>query len=79
MGRTGRRRHSLQGGVQPPTPAELRAFCRASLAHYKTPAEWFFVDAHPTTASGKVQKFEILRRIKDGELTAAPLEERPAP
>jgi fatty-acyl-CoA synthase len=57
-------------GSTPPTPTELRDFCRASIAHYKTPTEWFFVDAYPTTASGKVQKFELLRRIKDGELTA---------
>jgi fatty-acyl-CoA synthase len=61
-------------GATPPTPAELRTFCRASVAHYKTPAEWFFVDAYPTTASGKVQKFEILRRIKDGELIATPID-----
>ena len=68
-----------KAGVTRPTPAELRAFCRESLAHYKTPAEWFFVEDYPTTASGKVQKFELIRRIEAGELTAAPLEERPAP
>jgi fatty-acyl-CoA synthase len=61
-------------GATPPTPAELRTFCRASVAHYKTPAEWFFVDAYPVTASGKVQKFELLRRIKDGELVATPID-----
>jgi fatty-acyl-CoA synthase len=68
-----------KAGAPRPTPAELRAFCRESLAHYKAPAEWFFVEDYPTTASGKVQKFELIRRIEAGELTAAPLEERPAP
>jgi fatty-acyl-CoA synthase len=63
-----------KAGVEQPTPDELRTFCRESIAHYKTPAEWFFVDAYPTTASGKVQKFELLRRIKDGEVTATPID-----
>jgi fatty-acyl-CoA synthase len=67
-----------RAGASRPTPAELRAFCRESLAHYKTPAEWFFVDDYPVTASGKVQKFELIRRIEAGELAATPREEPPA-
>jgi fatty-acyl-CoA synthase len=63
-----------KAGAPRPTPSELRAFCRESLAHYKTPAEWYFVEGYPTTASGKVQKFELLRRIEAGELIAAPLD-----
>jgi fatty-acyl-CoA synthase len=60
--------------AQRPSPAELRTFCRESLAHYKTPAAWFFVDAYPVTASGKVQKFELLRLIDEGELVPTPVE-----
>jgi acyl-CoA synthetase (AMP-forming)/AMP-acid ligase II len=36
--------------------AELRAFCRESLAGYKIPKRILFVDALPQTASGKVQR-----------------------
>jgi fatty-acyl-CoA synthase len=60
-------------GATRPTPAQLRSFCRETLAHYKTPAEWFFVDHYPVTASGKVQKFELLRLIKEGELLPTPV------
>ena len=38
---------------------ELRDFCRAELAHFKTPRYWKFVDSFPTTVTGKIQKFKI--------------------
>ncbi|MBZ5724406.1 MAG: AMP-binding protein [Acidobacteriia bacterium] len=38
---------------------EIRAFCRARLAHYKVPQHIRFVDAFPMTLSGKVQKYRI--------------------
>jgi fatty-acyl-CoA synthase len=38
---------------------ELREFCRQSLAHFKTPRYWKFVDSFPTTVTGKVQKYKI--------------------
>jgi fatty-acyl-CoA synthase len=41
------------------TEDELRAFCLQSLAHYKTPRYWKFVDSFPTTVTGKIQKFKI--------------------
>jgi fatty-acyl-CoA synthase len=41
---------------------ELRAFCRERLARYKVPAHVFLVDALPTVASGKVQKFRLRER-----------------
>jgi fatty-acyl-CoA synthase len=41
------------------TEEELRDFCRASLAHFKTPRYWKFVDCFPTTVTGKIQKFKI--------------------
>jgi fatty-acyl-CoA synthase len=38
---------------------ELREFCRRSLAHFKAPRYWKFVDSFPTTVTGKVQKYKI--------------------
>lgn len=38
---------------------EFRDFCRANLAHFKTPRYIKFVDAFPTTVTGKIQKFRI--------------------
>jgi len=38
---------------------EIRAFCRARIAHYKVPRWVRFVDAFPMTVTGKIQKFEI--------------------
>jgi fatty-acyl-CoA synthase len=41
------------------TEEELRDFCRQSLAHFKAPRYWKFVDSFPTTVTGKIQKFKI--------------------
>ena len=41
------------------TEQELRDFCRAELAHFKTPRYWKFVEQFPTTVTGKIQKFKI--------------------
>jgi fatty-acyl-CoA synthase len=41
------------------TEDELRDFCRQTLAHFKTPRYWKFVDCFPTTVTGKIQKFKI--------------------
>lgn len=41
------------------TDDEVRDFCRASLAHYKTPRYVCFVDEFPQTVTGKIQKFKI--------------------
>jgi fatty-acyl-CoA synthase len=38
---------------------ELRDFCRQTLAHFKAPRYWKFVDSFPTTVTGKIQKFKI--------------------
>ncbi len=35
----------------------VREFCRGQIAHYKIPRHIKFVDAFPTTVTGKVQKF----------------------
>jgi fatty-acyl-CoA synthase len=44
---------------QTATEQELRDFCRATLAHFKAPHYWKFVNAFPTTVTGKIQKFKI--------------------
>ena len=46
-----------------PTEDELFGYCRAHLAHYKTPRHWRFLDAFPQTPSGKVQKFVLRERF----------------
>ena len=44
---------------QTATAEEIRSFCRARLAHFKTPRYVKFVDAFPTTVTGKIQKYKI--------------------
>jgi fatty-acyl-CoA synthase len=46
---------------------ELREYCREKIAHYKIPRYVKFVDAFPTTVTGKVQKF-IMRQESIKEL-----------
>jgi acyl-CoA synthetase (AMP-forming)/AMP-acid ligase II len=41
------------------TEAELRAFAREALAHFKVPSAFEFVAALPKTATGKVQKYVL--------------------
>lgn len=49
------------------TEDELIDFCRERLAGYKVPRRVEFVDELPTTATGKVQKFELREREWDDE------------
>ena len=44
-------------------PADLRAFCREQLAHFKTPHSFTRVEELPKTATGKIQKY-VLRKGK---------------
>ena len=46
------------------------AFCRASIAHYKTPRYVRFVEAFPMTVTGKAQKF-LMRQAMMQELSLA--------
>jgi acyl-coenzyme A synthetase/AMP-(fatty) acid ligase len=41
------------------TEAELIAWARKMMANYKVPRYVEFVDTLPTTASGKVQRFQL--------------------
>jgi fatty-acyl-CoA synthase len=63
--------------ADPPTPDELRAFCRDRLAAFKTPSSWFMVNALPVTPTGKIQKFVLRDRIEGGELDPTPLTAEP--
>lgn len=47
---------------------ELKAFCRANLAHFKVPTSFHVVTELPKTATGKIQKF-ILRGKRAGIAT----------
>ena len=44
---------------------ELRAYCRARIAHYKVPRYWKFTDAFPMTVTGKVQKYKMRETAVD--------------
>ena len=46
---------------------ELKAFCKASLAYFKVPHYWKFVDSFPITVTGKIQKYKM-REISIEEL-----------
>jgi fatty-acyl-CoA synthase len=49
------------------TAADIQTYCRAGLAHCKSPRYVQFVESFPTTVTGKVQKFKI-REIAIKEL-----------
>jgi benzoate-CoA ligase len=57
-----------------PTPdlaVELQQFVRARLAEYKRPRWVEFVDALPTTATGKIQRFKLRERSVSDEKAGA--------
>jgi fatty-acyl-CoA synthase len=41
------------------TAQDLDAFCRGKIATYKIPRHWKFVEAFPSTVTGKIQKFKM--------------------
>ncbi|MGK6319581.1 AMP-binding protein [Sphingomonas sp. DT-204] len=49
---------------------DIRAFCRGRIAHYKIPRHIRFVDAFPTTVTGKIQKY-LIREAMIAELESA--------
>jgi fatty-acyl-CoA synthase len=54
---------TLRGDVEPVTEAELIAYCRANMAHYKAPKQIIF-GALPKTSTGKVQKYVLRDRAR---------------
>ncbi|MGK5169104.1 long-chain-fatty-acid--CoA ligase [Geodermatophilus sp. CPCC 205761] len=59
--------------ADPPTPAELTAWCRERLAHYKNPREYSIVAALPRNPSGKVLKTRLREEHSAGSLVAEPV------
>jgi fatty-acyl-CoA synthase len=53
------------------TEEELRAHCRASLAHFKVPRYVLFVEEFPMTVTGKIQKY----RMREDSIERLGLEE----
>ncbi len=53
----------LKPGMPAPTPADIIAFCREHLAHYKCPRHVVFGEV-PKTSTGKIQKFVLRERAK---------------
>ena len=47
----------------PLSEADIKAFCKDNIAHYKVPAIIWFVDAFPMTVTGKIQKFEMRNAV----------------
>ncbi|MDX9788021.1 MAG: AMP-binding protein [Desulfobacterales bacterium] len=61
----------LKSSENRPTLDELIGFCRDSLAAFKVPKLWYYVEDLPCTATGKTQKYELIDKIVKSELTAA--------
>jgi fatty-acyl-CoA synthase len=55
----------------PPEAEALQAFARGNLAAFKTPTQWYFVDAFSFTDTGKIQKYKLLEAIAAGTLVPA--------
>jgi len=54
----------LKSGVPAPTAADIMAWCRLHLAHYKCPRHVAF-ETVPKTSTGKIQKFVLRERAKE--------------
>lgn len=63
MGEEARALVIVRDPADPPTAEELNAFCRASLAGYKCPRGYEFVDDIGRTAMGKVNKKALRQRF----------------
>jgi acyl-coenzyme A synthetase/AMP-(fatty) acid ligase len=59
------------------TETELIEFCRHGLPSFKRPRRVLFVDALPTTATGKIRRVE-LRALAVGVLSEPAQEESPS-
>ena len=72
-GRASAARLPLTDPADPPTPAELTAWCRERLASYKNPREYSIVGALPRNPSGKVLKTRLREEHSAGSLVAEPV------
>jgi fatty-acyl-CoA synthase len=57
---------TLRADAEAVTEAELIAYCRANMAHYKAPKQIIF-GTLPKTSTGKVQKYVLRDRARNGE------------
>ena len=48
------------------TEAEVIAFCRERMAHFKCPTSVDFIEALPRTVTGKLQKFRLREQYWQG-------------
>ncbi|TSH98694.1 AMP-binding protein [Verticiella sediminum] len=64
----------LEPGLARPSASQLYEHCRARLAAYKLPVRWYYVDAFPTTSSGKIQKYVLREQISLRGLAPEPFE-----
>ncbi len=55
----------LKSGVEAPSEADIIAFCRDNLAHYKCPRHIVFGEL-PKTSTGKIQKFKLRDSVREG-------------
>ena len=53
---------TLRDGADDVTEADIIEFCRANLAHFKTPRTVVFGPL-PKTSTGKIQKFKLRERV----------------
>lgn len=53
----------VPGAEAPPTEAEVIAWCRTRMAHFKAPKRITFGPL-PKTSTGKIQKFELRQRLR---------------
>jgi fatty-acyl-CoA synthase len=61
---------TLKPGGEPVSTADIVAWCRANVAHYKVPRTVVFGPL-PKTSTGKIQKFELRERAKEIAQTGA--------
>lgn len=54
---------TLRSGAEAITEADIIAFCRDNMAHFKVPARVVFGDL-PKTSTGKIQKFKLRERAE---------------
>ncbi|MBT4934056.1 MAG: acyl-CoA synthetase [Rhodospirillaceae bacterium] len=56
----------LKEGAEQVSEADVIAFCRDNLAHYKCPKSVIFCDI-PKTSTGKIQKFKLRKQLDEGQ------------
>lgn len=46
-------------------PEDVRDYCRGQISRYKIPRYVWFVDEYPLTASGKIQKYKLVKKATE--------------